>query len=136
MSTKGRKEKYRDIFASSKKTDYFGTIFDSMCRSKDYKDLSLGAKHFYTLCRVQARSKAGRACLYAHSKEFNNTYDAERYFVFPAKHQEAYGVLRQNGNRYLQELERAGFIEKVEQNNHIKKVNVYRFSRKWQEVVD
>lgn len=128
-----KKEKYRDYFASSKSSDYFGTIFESMCKSGAYLSLSIGAKQFYTLCRVQARSSSGRACLYAHGKEYDKQYDSERYFVFPAKHQEEYGIKRQNGNKYLKELESAGFIEKVEQNNHIHKVNVYRFSDKWQE---
>lgn len=126
-----RKDRFKDANASVKASDYYGTIFDSMCRSGAYQRLSVGARQFYTICRVQARSKAGRACLYAHGNEFGNTYNPDTYFVFPAKHQEAYGYDRRNGNHYLQELEKAGFIKKIESNNHIKKVNVYKFIDEW-----
>ena len=82
------KSKYKDRNASATNSDNFGTIFDSMCKSNVYKALSLGARHFYTLCRVQARSQLGRACLYKHGKETGREYDPEKHFVFPARHQE------------------------------------------------
>lgn len=126
-----KKEKFKDIKASCKTVDTFGTVFESMCKSEAYKGLTIGAKHFYTLCRVQSRSKTGRSCLFKHQQVYGINYNPEIYFVFPAKQMEEYGEKRQNGHRYFKELEQAGFIEIAENNSHIKKVNVYKFSDKW-----
>lgn len=125
-----RKLRYKDPAASIGEKDNFGMIYDSMCKSKAYKTLSLGAKHFYTLCRVQSQSAQGRACLYKHREEENSIY-TERDFVFPAKHLAIYGVDRSNANKYFKQLEAAGFIEVKENNKHRKKVNVYSFSARW-----
>ena len=130
MGRGNKKQQYKDFCASAGSNDYFGTLYDGMCRSKAYQSLGIGAKHFYTLCRVQSRSKQGRACLYQHSTEYGITY-TENDFVFPAEHLKMYGIDRSNANRYFGELEKAGFITKKEKNNHIKKVNVYSFSDKW-----
>lgn len=127
-----KKTKFRDSYASVGNNDYFGTIFDGMCRSKAYQSLSIGAKQFYTLCRVQAKSTHGRRCLYNHGEEFNDTY-SENDFVFPAKHLELYGVHRANAFKYFRELEKAGFIDKKEKNKHMWKVNVYSFSKRWKQ---
>ena len=134
----GRKKKHeRDLFASkanSSTVDYFGTMYDSMCKDKIYKSLHVATRQFYVLCRVQARSKSGRNCLFNHCQGYEYQYDPEEYFVFPAKHQEEYGVKRQNGKEYLKELVSKGFIEVVENNKHRRKVNVYKFSTKWKDV--
>lgn len=124
------KTKYNDIYASIGSNDKFGTLFDSMCRSKAYQSLSIGAKQFYTLCRVQAKSKQGLSCLYKHGNEYNIQY-SENDFVFPASHLAIYGVNRSNANRYFNELIARGFIDKKEKNKSIKKVNVYSFSNRW-----
>lgn len=126
------KPKYEDVYASTKKTDKFGTVFDGMCRSRAYQSLSIGARQFYTLCRVQSRSEHGKACLYKHASENGTTY-SENDFVFPAKHLDYYGVKRSNATRYFKELTAAGFIERKEQNKHMKRVNVYSFSRRWKD---
>lgn len=125
-----RKKKYRDVFASVGNNDYFGTIYDGMLQSKAYKSLSIGAKQFYTYCRVQSQSTHGKRCLYMHGKEFNDTY-SENDFVFPASHLALYGLDRSNAFKYFKELEQAGFIDKKEKNKHIQKVNVYSFSNRW-----
>lgn len=134
MSTRRRQKKpqYKDCFASAGEKDYFGTIYDGMCKSTAYQSLGIGARHFYTLCRVQARSTHGKACLYKHGDEYGIQYN-EHDFVFPAKHLEMYGIDRSNASRYFKELEAAGFITKKEKNKHIKKVNVYSFSDRWKD---
>lgn len=128
--SKGKKQKYNDPIASISGKDYYGTIFDGMCKSNAYKRLSIGAKQFYTLCRVQSRSSHGKACLYKHGSEYGITY-TENDFVFPSSHLELYGYDRSNAGKYFKELIAAGFIVKKEGNKTIKKVNVYSFSDGW-----
>lgn len=128
--SKRSKSKYIDLYASTGNGDFFGTLYDGMCKSKAYQELSIGARHFYTLCRVQSRSKHGTSCLYKHGAENGITY-TEHDFVFPSSHLELYGVDRSNASRYFQELIKAGFIDKKEKNQHRKKVNVYSFSDRW-----
>ena len=129
---RSKKPKYKDSRASINGKDYFGTVYDGMCRSKKYRNMTIGAKHFYTLCRVQAKSTHGKACLYKHSNEYGITYN-ENCFVFPSSHLAMYGVDRSNACRYFKELEGAGFIKKIESNKHIKKINVYEFSDGWKD---
>jgi len=130
--SRAKKPKYRDVYASIGSKDYFGTIYDGMCRSEVYQSLSIGARHFYTLCRVQAKSSHGKSCLYKHGEEYGITY-TEADFVFPASHLNMYGIDRSNACRYFKELEAAGFIEKKEKNKHMKRVNVYSFSNRWKD---
>ena len=130
--SRGKKRKYKDLRASVSGNDYFGTVYDGMCRSKAYRNLTIGARHFYTLCRVQARSTHGRACLYKHAEEYGLTY-GEHCFVFPASHLAMYGIDRSNACRYFKELEAAGFIKQVESNKAVRKVSVYEFSSGWKE---
>lgn len=131
MSRSNKKPKFKDIYASSKANDNFGTLFESMLKSSQYQSLSIGAKQFYTLCRVQARTKGGTSCLYNHGNETDTSYkDCD--FVFPASHLESFGINRSNASRYFKELVQKGFIEYKERNKHKKNVNVYSFSNRWQ----
>lgn len=128
--SRSKKPKYKDLYASVGDKDFFGTIYDGMCKSKKYQALSIGAKQFYTLCRVQAKSSHGTSCLYKHGAELGITY-TEHDFVFPASHLKMYGFDRSNASRYFKELIAAGFINIKESNKHMKKVNVYSFSNRW-----
>lgn len=119
-----------DLYAGNGPNDRFGTVFDGMVTSEKFQSLSLGARYFYILCRVQSQSKHGKACLYKHREEYGRTY-GDKCFVFPASHQRMYGVDKGNSSRYLSELTKAGFIECIENNSHMRKVNVYAFSDKW-----
>ena len=126
------KEDFKDIYASvTPNRDRFGTLFERMLKSAKYQSLGIGARDFYTKCRVQSQSKIGRACLYKYNLEHGTTYNHDIYFVFPAEHLKAYGIDRRNANRLFKELEEAGFIECEAENKHRYKVNVYRFSSKW-----
>ena len=125
-----RRKKYVDDVASMGKDDTFGMIYEGMCLSKAYKALPIGAKHFYTLCRVQAQSKRGKSCLWKHGQEYGITYN-KNDFVFPSSHLALYEIDRANAKRYFDILEKAGFIERKEKNKVRKKVNVYSFSDKW-----
>lgn len=131
MSRKSGNKLFHDINASCEPFDTFGTTFDSMLTSEKYKELSLSAKHFYTVCRNQARSKRSRQCLYKFNKENGTNYDERTHFVFPAAHMVIYGYDRSNGKKFLDELIENGFIIKVEKNNHRHKVNIYAFSNNW-----
>lgn len=132
MSRK-QKKPFKDDYACVGNDYYFGTMYESMCKSEAYQSLTIGARLFYMNCRVQSRSNDGKKCLYNHCKEFERQYDYTIYFVFPASHLEKYGYNRSNAVRYFNELEEKGFIEKVEKNQIRKKINVYRFSRKWKD---
>ena len=121
--------KYRDYLATGGGGNY-GIIYEDMLKHPVYKSLSLGAKQFYTICRIQARSKASTQCLYKHGVETGVEYDTS-CFVLTSKHLEQYGYRRNHSTRYFNELIEKGFIERVENNAHRHKVNVYRFSRKW-----
>lgn len=122
--------KYNDKYASLIKGENYGTIFESMCLSAAYQSLGNGAKQFYTMCRVEARSKQGGACLYKHSNEYGITYN-ENDFVFPSSHLRKYGYDRSNASHLFDELEAAGFVIRKEKNKHIRKTSVYSFSEKW-----
>lgn len=119
--------------------DPFGSVWQSMLLSPQYQALPLEAKHGYTLCRVHWQSSESKRTLHNHELEVNkNTSedDVEHHydkvsFVFPGKHWEMYGIKRQQGARIMNTLIKHGFIEKVEDNKHCWKVNVYRFSSAW-----
>ncbi len=128
---KGKKPEFKDVNASINGKDFFGTIYDGMIQSKAYQELGIGAKHFYTLCRVQSQSPQGTSCLYMHGEKYKRKYDKKCDFVFPASHLEKYGIKRQNARKYFKELEAAGFITIKENNQKQKIVNVYSFSNKW-----
>ena len=112
----------------------FGMIYYSMTQHKSFQSLSNPAKLIYMFCRVQHASKAGRACLYKHSKESGFEYPSE-CFVFPSKHQKVYGIKdRSNFRKYMCELIDKGFINRYENNQHRRKVTVYAFSQKWKDL--
>ena len=127
-----KKAQYSDYFASSEPNDRFGTIFESMCVNERFKKLSPVLKWFYVLCRVESRTVEGAACLYKHAQKEGTKYTCN-CFVFPAKHQEKYGIDRRHGTKYFKALIDAGFIEIEENNYHRRNVNVYRFSAKWKD---
>ena len=129
---KKQKTNISPSYASKKGThDTFGRIYESMATSTQYQNLSLGARQMYTLCLVQSNSSKGKRTLYNHGKEIGREY-SDSHFVFPAMHQKEYGIKdRSNATKYLNELEKAGFIRKTEKNSHCQKVNVYQFIDKW-----
>lgn len=132
MGGKRKKEKYWDYNASIEKGENYGTLFPSMLKSEQYKSLTIGERHFYNICRVHWQTKECQQCLYNHKQEFGTDYTKE-CFVFPSKHLKRYGIDRANASRYFDKLVQKGFIEKVESNKSIQKVNVYKFSRKWKD---
>ena len=116
-------------------TDPYGTfamVYETMLLHPSFQKLSPGAKNYYLLCRAQATSKKGRACLYKHGDAEGKTY-SENCFVFPSAHQKRFGVHRGNGRRYMNNLIEAGFVECIEMNQYRHKPNVFRFSTKWKD---
>lgn len=128
-----KKQTFKPDYYASKcgKHETFATVYDSMLKSEQFKNLSLSAKFLFLLCRNQLTSRAGRETLYNHGKEFEILYP-DSCFVFPAKHQREYGLNDcSNVTKGLKELENAGFIRKYECNKHCWKVNVYQFATDW-----
>lgn len=126
------KSTFRDIFASLNSSDkYFGTIYEGMCKSKQFQKLSPKTQLIYVLCRVHAQTKKAKAALYKHAAEEGRKYDVND-FVFPDKQQDDYGEYdHSNFNKYMKKLVDAGFIDVKEENNYRHKTNVYSFSNRW-----
>ncbi|MBR6172760.1 MAG: hypothetical protein IKQ49_06270 [Eubacterium sp.] len=131
----GRKKKaktpqpYADIGNTN-----FAMVRDGLLQSAAFQALTVGERYFYIVCLVQARTQKCGKCLYNHAREDGKEEPySEWSFVFPAAHMRAYGYDSGNGSRYLQMLTEKGFIERVENNKHRQRVNVYRFTTKWKE---
>lgn len=118
----------------------FAMLYADLRLSDQFKGLSGAAQRFYTDCRINASRTAARKSLAAHisedmqgedhteiQKAINKMFD-DGCFVMPAKHLELFGYTRQQGYNYMLELQKAGFVEEVEQNKHRRKENVYKFS--------
>ena len=128
--SKKRKTEYKDNMASYDGIGHYGTLYESMLKSSAYKSLSIGAKQFYTMCRVQAKTSRATASLYKHGQAFNRLYN-KNDFVFPSTQLEEYGIKRQNAHTYFKELIEKGFITVKENNQKQRIINVYSFSDKW-----
>ena len=132
MSRKKRKAKINPVFSNDILNDHFSMMYVTQLRSKAYIDLSLPAKLLYCTLRVHANSLEGRECLFMHGKETGIEYDSDVFFVFPASHQRLYGYKdRRNVEKYMRELNAAGFIKKVESNWNLRQVTVYQFVSDW-----
>ena len=90
----------------------FGSIYESMVKSEQFRSLSNPAKLLYVYCRIQQKSSSGKACLHNHGEEEGIKYP-ESCFVFPAKQQLEYGLQRTNSQRYFNELIEKGFDKDV-----------------------
>lgn len=132
MSRKKRKAKINPVFSNDILKDHFSMMYVTQLRSKAYIELSLPAKLLYCTLRVHANSLEGRECLFMHGKETGIDYDPDICFVFPASHQRLYGYKdRRNVEKYMRELNAAGFIKKVESNWNLRQVTVYQFVSDW-----
>lgn len=131
LSSRRKTTRKIDYTACIGSDDTFGMVYYSMTQSQAYKNLSLAEKHFYTICRIQSRTKQAHACLSAHGQEYGIEYDFEKDFVFPSSHLERFGYNRSNGYRLLKSLSEKGFIKVKENNRALKHVNVYSFIGEW-----
>lgn len=132
MSRKKRKAKINPVFSNDILKDHFSMMYVSQLRSKAYIELSLPAKLLYCTLRVHSNSPEERECLSMHGKETGIEYDPDIFFVFPASHQRLYGYKdRRNVEKYMRELNAAGFIKKVESNWNLRQVTVYQFVSDW-----
>lgn len=129
---KGKKKRtqFLDKISGMGENDPYGAVYDSMLKSRAYQKLSTGAKAFFTVCKVHARTEEARRCLYNHKSFSNREYDFYD-FVFPAAQLEKYGYDKSNATKLFKQLINAGLIELREPNKPIYKTNVYRFSDKW-----
>ena len=69
MAKKSFKPDYNACIGNNKHEN-FGSIYESMVKSEQFKALSSPARMLYVLCRIQHKSSAGKACLHNHSEEF------------------------------------------------------------------
>ena len=90
----------------------FIQVGDSLLFSDSFKSLSTGAQMLY-LCMCMESG-------------------GQRNLVFPLSAAKKYGIAQRSFRRYLEELEKASFIEKVSLAN-LKKPNEYTFSLTWKE---
>lgn len=124
----------------------FAIIRADIAKSPQFQALSAPARLFYFICNMQAREPKAQATLIKHFEEVNvfkgNPKEADTsfykdwnkgYFVFPKDHLKKYGYKQPYAVKLMKELIEAGFIEKVEDNSKIWKVNVYRFSGKFKQ---
>ena len=131
MAKKSFKPDYNACIGNNKHEN-FGSIYESMVKSEQFKALSSPARMLYVLCRIQHKKQRRKsfACIIT-VKNFGVKYP-DSCFVFPAKQQLEYGLQRTNSQRYFKELIEKGFIENMNRIN-IEKINVYRFSSKWKD---
>lgn len=129
-----KKNSTLDYNASLKpKEDKWGRIFVTMARDPGFMSLSLPAFKLYTILRVHAASKENCNCMKQHKIETGQEYDYGT-FIFPPAHQALYGYKdRTNVKKYMNELIKAGFVRKVEDNRHRFKATVYAFSSGWKD---
>jgi len=117
--------------------DSFGMIYDSMLRSNAYKNLTLREKHFYTICRVYARTEKANQIKYNFQKEcrkFNPKITFEDIdFCFPETQLKRYGIDKSNASKMFDSLEKNGFIVRKMKNKDRQKMNVYSFSNNWKQ---
>ena len=90
----------------------FLQIGDSLFFSESFKSLPAGAQMLYF-------------CMCMES-------GGQRSLVFPLSAAKKYGIAQRSFRRYLEELEAAGFIEKVSLAN-LRRPNEYTFSLSWKE---
>lgn len=120
----------------------YGFLYVDLMKSLKFQSMSKQAQLFYIVCLANYHDDVARASLKKHIRDDNllagrdeftdvDYYLSNGYFVMPAKHMEEYGYKRSNGSKLLSELIEHGFIDKVENNKHRKKVNVYKFSTRW-----
>lgn len=88
----------------------FLQIGDSLLFSDSFKSLSAGAQMLFFCMAMES--------------------GGQRSLVFPLSAAKKYGIAQRSFRRYLEELEAAGFIEKVSLAN-LRKPNEYTFSLSW-----
>lgn len=129
--SRSKRKSTPDYNASLKTGDNFGRVFVSMVRCPGFLSLSLPARQLYVILRVHAASSENRKCIYMHEKETGQGYNYDN-FIFPPAHQALYGYKdRSNVKKYMDELIKAGFICKVEDNHHRFAATVYAFASGW-----
>lgn len=62
-----------------------------------------------------------------------NVAEGKEVFQFPKAKYEQYGLSKITVVRAVKSLQAAGFIKIRENNRHLRKPNVYQFSREWKE---
>ena len=88
----------------------FDQVGNSLLLSPQFKNLSAGAQGLYQRMSMESAGKA--------------------QFYFPQSAAKKYGIAASSFWRYVQELERAHFID-VYSGKNLRKPNIYKFSMDW-----
>ena len=111
MAKKSFKPDYNACIGNNKHEN-FGSIYESMVKSEQFKALSSPARMLYVLCRIQHKSGAGKACLHNHSEEFGVKYP-DSCFVFPAKRRIRIRITTNKFTKILQRTNRERIYRKI-----------------------
>ena len=89
----------------------FVQIGNSLLFHERFRNLSAGAFKLYICCAMEAAGSSG--------------------FQIPASKAERYGIPRKSMQRYIKELEAAGFIQKDRSGQSTRTANEYSFCFRW-----
>lgn len=124
----------------------FARVTDDLIKSKKFRALGKSVQMFYIACMTHAKTEKAQECLYNALKERHellgnplSEFDLNRMvhdeqglmFVFPKKHYEEYGYSPAYAAKNFKSLVDNGFLEVVQHGKQNKKVNIYKFSKKW-----
>lgn len=124
----------------------FGIIYADLLKSQRFRELSGSAKVLYVCMSAHAHTRESLECLYNTISELDRVmklnsspeqireavYQRDyQYFVFPARHYQGYGFDRKTFWKLKEELLRAGFIEEIVKQSHLRRVTVFGFSANW-----
>ena len=119
--------------AAGKYNKYFFPIRDSMIKHPAFIGLKHRTKWVLFCCLMQTQEGKAKASLYKHAEENGRQYDFDHCFVFPDKQMRSYGLEPRHARDELKELEKRGFIKKIEGNKERREVNVYQFTDSWKD---
>lgn len=126
-----------DFLSVSSNDNRFGAIHEGMLKSKRWQALSPTARNLFVVAVTHAQTADNYRALFSY-KQSEGISDSELpgngYFILTRQYLEIYGFTGGHSSRYFAELIKGGFIECVHNNQHRKKANLYRLSRKWKEL--
>lgn len=126
-----------DFLSVSSNDNRFGAIHEGMLKSKRWQELSPTARNLFVVAVTHAQTADNYRALFSY-KQSEGISDSELpgngYFILTRQYLEIYGFTGGHSSRCFAELIKGGFIECVHNNQHRKKANLYRLSRKWKEL--
>lgn len=112
----------------------FGKVHESLLLSPQWQRLRPTAQVLYITIITHLATAYSHKRLWAfrQSEELPETaYNDGKHFIMSQVDFEKYGISGKHGHRWMRELCEAGFCECVENNQHRKRVNIYKVSDAW-----